>query len=166
MCVLNGPFFCAARYMISQLFSTKSIWLTRFFLIRMWKAPLFWHPGKCVYFFAQRFVKAACSLGIQGTDCYICLTTSNKWVSKSKGSIWIGQVHEWVNFCQWGRFRNTGLHTRTTFTPSHPFPPSTEVFRHRKKDIIRNSIFSKQKNCITMESKWQIKSSKKGVQVK
>ena len=19
--------------------------------IRMWKAPLFWHPGKCVYFF-------------------------------------------------------------------------------------------------------------------
>ena len=31
-------------------------------------------------FFAQRFVEAACSLGIQWADCYICPTTSNKWV--------------------------------------------------------------------------------------
>ena len=30
--------------------------------------------------FAERFVKGACSLGIQWLDCYICLTTSNKWV--------------------------------------------------------------------------------------
>ena len=43
------------------------------------KGPLFWYPCKYVYFFAQRFVTAACSLGIQWIDCYICLTTSNKW---------------------------------------------------------------------------------------
>ena len=44
------PLFSAASYMINPLFSTRSIWLTRFFLIRMWKAPLFWHPGICIYF--------------------------------------------------------------------------------------------------------------------
>ena len=42
-------------------------------------------------FFVQRVFVAACSLGIQWIDWYICLTTSNKWVLKSKGSIWMDQ---------------------------------------------------------------------------
>ena len=58
----------------------------------MWKAPLFWQPGKCVYFFAQRFVEASCSLGIQWADCYICLTLSNKWVQKIKGQYMPGST--------------------------------------------------------------------------
>ena len=37
-------------------------------------------PVNAYIFFTQRFVKAAISLGIQWIDCYICLTTSNKWV--------------------------------------------------------------------------------------
>ena len=71
--------------------ATKSIWLTQFFLICMWKALLFWYPGICVYFFAQRFFEAACSLGIQWIDCNIHLLPTINWYKKSKGSIWIGQ---------------------------------------------------------------------------
>ena len=37
-------------YMIGPLFSTKSIRMTRFFWIPVWKAPIFWHPGICTYF--------------------------------------------------------------------------------------------------------------------
>ena len=51
------PFFSAARYMIGPLFSTKSIWMTRFFWIPMWKAPLFWHPGICIYFMLIDFFR-------------------------------------------------------------------------------------------------------------
>ena len=46
------------------------------------KGPVFLKSWYMHISFAQRFFKAACSLGI---DCDICLTTSNKWVQKSKG---------------------------------------------------------------------------------
>ena len=71
--------------MIGPLFSTKSIWMARFFWVPMWKAPFFWHPGICIYFFAQRFFKAAYPLRIIWIDCDICVITSKKWVQKIKG---------------------------------------------------------------------------------
>ena len=66
------PPFSVLRYMISHpttpphphphphphsllFFSTKSIWLNQFFLICIWKAPLFWHPSICVYFLLRDF---------------------------------------------------------------------------------------------------------------
>ena len=73
-------------------FSGKSIWLTPFFWIGIWKAPLFWCiPVHTHIFRSERFSDAVCSLGTRRIDCDICLTTSNKWVQKSKGSIWMGQ---------------------------------------------------------------------------
>ena len=48
--------FSAARYMIGPLFSTKSIWLTQFFLIGIWKPHLFWHPGICTCFSLRDFL--------------------------------------------------------------------------------------------------------------
>ena len=90
-----------------------------FFWIGIWKAPLF----RCIIFCSEVF-QTACSLGIQWIDCDICLTTSNKWVQKSKGSIWMHfrQSSIWIGpfiQCQvyeWGRFRNTGSKTCTTST--------------------------------------------------
>ena len=61
------------------------------FLIGIWKAPIFWHPVICTHFSLRDFTRLHVSLGIQWFDCDICLITSNKWVQKSKGSIWMGQ---------------------------------------------------------------------------
>ena len=134
-----APFFSAARYMIGPLFSTKSIWMARFFWIPILKAPFFWHPGICTYFFAQRFFEAAYPLSITWIDCDICVTTSKKWVQKkkSKGSIWIGHHFGWSSIwmCpffqrpgyEWGRFWNTGSHTRKFYPPPPPPPPAPEA---------------------------------------
>ena len=46
------------------------------------KGPTFLTSWYMHIFFVQRFIEAACSLVIQGSDCDICLTTSNKWVQK------------------------------------------------------------------------------------
>ena len=103
------------------------------------KSPTFLTYWYMRIYFAQGFFETACSLGIQWTDCDICITTSNKWVQKIKeqyvnrskfrtikymiGSAFFfkGQVYEL------GRFRNTVLHIRTTITPqvtpSPPLPP-------------------------------------------
>ena len=54
-------------YMISPLFNKKYM-IDPIFLESYVKGLtflVFSHPGKCIYFFTQRFVKAACSLGIQ-----------------------------------------------------------------------------------------------------
>ena len=98
MCVPNSPFFQHCQvYDWSPFFSTKSIWMARFFWIPMWKGPFFWHPVICT-FFVQRFFEAAYPLGITWIDCDICVTTSKKWVQKSQrirqhfrwSSIWMG----------------------------------------------------------------------------
>ena len=73
--------------MISPLFSTKCIWLTRCFLTRVRKGPSFLTFRYMRIVFVQRFFEAACSLGIRWIDCYICQTTSNKWVSKVRLSL-------------------------------------------------------------------------------
>ena len=146
-----SPFFSAARYMISPLFSTKSIWLTRFSLICMWRAPDFWHPGICVFFF-----EAACSLGIQWTDCRICLTTSNKWVQKIKGqymnrstfrtirSIWMGPFFRrpaiWMGLVSKYRlahpYHNYPLVTPSPQTPPPPDPPPPPPHTHTRWKLI------------------------------
>ena len=68
------------------------IWLVPFFnkndpifLDSYVKSPTFLTSWYLHIFFAPRFFDATCSLGIQWTDCDICLTTSNKWVQKIKG---------------------------------------------------------------------------------
>ena len=78
------PFFSAARYIISPLFSTKSIWLARFFLDSYVKDPTFL-TSRYMYmhiFFSLRDLSRLLILffGIQWIKCYICLTTNNKWV--------------------------------------------------------------------------------------
>ena len=70
--------------MIGPLFSTKSIWMARFFWIPMWKAPFFWHPGICTYFSLRDFSRLLILLVLHAlTD--ICVMTSKKWVQKIKG---------------------------------------------------------------------------------
>ena len=70
--------------MHAPFFSTKSIWMTWFFWIPLWKAPLFWHPGICTYFLLRDFSRLLVLL-VFNEFCDICLTTSNKWVQKIKG---------------------------------------------------------------------------------
>ena len=86
MCVPNSPLFQRCQvYDWPPFFATKSIWMARFFWIPILKAPFFWHPGICTYFFAQRFFEAAYPLSITWIYCDICVTTSKKWVQKIKG---------------------------------------------------------------------------------
>ena len=124
-------FFSVARYMIGPLFSTKSIWMARFFWIPMWKASFFLTSWYMHIFFAQRILEAAYPLGITWIDCDICVITSKKnGFKKSKGSIWIGQHFGWSSIWmgpffeghvyEWGRFWNTGSYTRTKITPKLP----------------------------------------------
>ena len=55
--------------------------------------------------FAQRFFKAACSLGI---DCDICLTTSNKWAQKSKGQYMIRSTFLMIKYMNGSVFSKAG----------------------------------------------------------
>ena len=115
MCVPNGPLFQRFQVYLFQrfkvydwpFFSTKSIWMTWFFWIV--KGPTFLISWYMHIFFAQIFFEAACSLGIQWIDCDICLTTSNKWVQKSKGSIWIGQHFGWSSIWMGPFFQRLGI---------------------------------------------------------
>ena len=56
-------FFSAARYMIGALFSTKKYTNDPIFLDSYVKGPIFLTSWYMYIFFAQRFFKAACSLG-------------------------------------------------------------------------------------------------------
>ena len=92
MCVPNGSFFQRCQVYDWSPFLTKSIWITRFFWIPMWKKKqkkkkknTFLTSWYLHIFFAQRFFNATCSLGIQWIDCDVCQKTSNKWVQKIKG---------------------------------------------------------------------------------
>ena len=118
-------FFSAARYMIGPFFN-KMYMNDPIFLDSYVKGSTFLTSWYMHIFFTQRFFEAACSLGIQWIDCDICLTTSNKWVQKSKGSIWIRQHFGWSSIWMgpffsdiwmgYSRFWNTGSYTRTTIT--------------------------------------------------
>ena len=64
---------------------------------------------------------------------YLCNNHQKMDTKKSKGSIWIGQQFGWssirVRFLEgqvyeWGRFWNTGSHTRTKIAPKLSPPPS------------------------------------------
>ena len=79
----NLPLLCNKMYMNDPMFLDSYV-----------KGPIFLTSWYMHIFFAQRFFEAAC-FGIQWIDYDICLTTSNKWVQKSKGSIWIGQHFRW-----------------------------------------------------------------------
>ena len=68
-------------------FSTKSIWMARFFWIPMWKAPFFWNPGICTYLSLRDFSRRI--------DCEICLKPAINGYKKPNGSIWIGQHFGW-----------------------------------------------------------------------
>ena len=129
------PFFSAAKYLIRPLFSAKSIWLTPspglvYERSHFSDVSLYMH-----IFFVQRFFEAAYCLGIQWIDCYICLSTRNKWVQNQRAVYeWVNisddQVYDWVRFFkghvyEWGRFRNTGSNTRAIITPK--LPPSTST---------------------------------------
>ena len=129
-----APFFSTARYMIGSHFSTKSIWLTPFFLIGIWKTPLFSDIPVFAHIFHPQIFEAACSLVIQWVD-YLSnyqqlMGTKNQqavyeWVIVSDDL-----VYEWVHFFkgqvyEWGRFRNTVLHTRTKITPK--LPPNSQI---------------------------------------
>ena len=65
MCVPNGPFFSAASYMIGPLFFNKKYMHDPIFQDSYVKGPIFLTSWYIHIFFAQRFFKAACSLGIQ-----------------------------------------------------------------------------------------------------
>ena len=71
--------------MISPLFSTKSIWLTRFFLDSYVKGPSFLR-----IFFAQRFLEASCSLGLE----IFYLPKLFSWYTMN----WL---QYWSNYQQW-----------------------------------------------------------------
>ena len=125
------------------LFSTKSIWMTRFFWIPMWKGPFFWHPCICTYFRSECF-RGCLFFGVQWIDCDICLTISNKWVQKIKGQYMNRSLFQMIKYMngsvfskgqvyEWGRFWNTGSHTRTTITPK--LPPPWYYIRLGKKFI-------------------------------
>ena len=141
MCVPNSRVFqrCQVYDWPPPLFSTKSIWMARFFWVPMWKAPFFWRPGICTYFFAQRFFEAAYPLGITWNDWYLCNNQQKNGHKKIKGqymnrstfwmikSIWMGPFFFKGQVYEWGRFWNTGSHTSTKITPKLPPPPPPRV---------------------------------------
>ena len=121
MCVPNGPLF------------QQKVYDWPHFSGFLYRWPHFSAVSRHMHiFFVQRFFEAACSLGIQCIDCDICLTIRNKWVQKSKGSIWMGQHFRrssiWMVLFfkgqeyEWGRLRNTGSNTCTTITHKLPTP--------------------------------------------
>ena len=74
------PFSALPGIWLAPFFSTKSIWMTRFFLDSYVKDPIFLTGTR----FAQRFFDAAYSPGITWINCYICLNQPKKWVQKIK----------------------------------------------------------------------------------
>ena len=134
MCVPNSPLFQHCQvYDWPSFFSTKSIWMAQFFWIPYVKGPIFLTSWYMHIFFAQRFFEAAYPLGITWIDCDICVTTSKNGYKKNQRAVyeWVNilddQVYECVCFFkdqvyEWGRFWNTGSHTRTKITSKLPTP--------------------------------------------
>ena len=68
-----------------------------------------------------------------------------KYMKGGGGHFFKGQVHEW------GRFRNTGSHTHTTFIPKlpPPPPPTREIYRSLIKHLRTvNEKYFRLGNCL------------------
>ena len=143
-----APFFSTAKYMIGPFFSAKSIWLAPFFWISIWKAH-FSDVSRYVHIFLFRdFFEATCSLGIQWTDCYICLSTSNKWVQKSKGSIWMGQHFRRSSIWMGPFFQRPGiwLGKVSKYWLEHPYHNYPQVTPRVLTSVLFESVWIKAGN--------------------
>ena len=76
---------------LAPFFSTKSICMTRFFRIPMWKAPFFWHPGIFTYFLLRDFSRLLVLLVFNELTMIFVWQPAINGYKKSKDSIWIGQ---------------------------------------------------------------------------
>ena len=140
------------RYQWPPFSALPGIWLAPFFQQKVYAWPDF-SGFLCerphfsdILVYARICFEAACSLGIQWIDCDIFLTTSNKWVQKPKGSIWIGQHFGWSSIW-WVRFFNARYMNGVGFeilartpvpqlpqvtAPPTPPPPNTHTHTHDK----------------------------------
>ena len=123
------------------------IWLAPFFQQKVYDWP---HFSGLVYerphfsdvswymhiFFVQIFFEAtcSCSLGIQWNDCYICLTTSNKWVQNIKGRYMNGSAFQLIKYMNGSIFSKARhmigvgfeiLARTPTKNPYHNYPQAT-----------------------------------------
>ena len=100
------PFSALPGIWIAPFFSTKSIWLTRFSWF-ICERPHFSDIPANEYIFFHSEICQGCL--VFNEYCYICLTTSNKWVYKSKGSIWIGQHFGQLSIWMGPFFQKSGI---------------------------------------------------------
>ena len=139
MCVPKSPLFQRCQVYDWPPFFNKNYMNGPIFLDSYVKGPIFLTSWYMHIFFAQRFFEAAYPLGVTWIDYDICVITGKNGYKKSKGTIWIGQHFGWSSIWmgpffrrpgiwnEWGRFWNTGSHTRTKITPKlcPPPPPHT-----------------------------------------
>ena len=135
MCVPNSPLFQRCQVYDWPPFFNKTYMNGPIFLNSYVKGPIFLTSWYMHIYFAQRFFEAAYPLGITWTDCDICVITSKKWIQKIKdqymnrSTFWMnkymnGSVFSKARYMNgWGRFWNTGSHTRTKIIPKLPPPP-------------------------------------------
>ena len=148
MCVPNSPLFQRCQVYDWPPFFNKKYMKGPIFLDSYVKGPIFLTSWYMHIFFAQRFCEAAYPLGIIWRLRYLCnnqqimgtkikgqyMNRSTFWMIKyMNGSVFFkGQVYEW------GRFWNTGSHTRTKTTPKlpyHPTPPTPHPHTHPSPHI-------------------------------
>ena len=141
--------------MIGPLFSTKGIWMARFFWIPMWKAPIFLTSWYMHIFFAQRFFEAAYPLGITWIDCDICVITSIKMGTKIKEQYMNRSTFWMIKYMNGSVFSKTRYMNGVGFEilartpvpksplsyPPPPPPPSTYFFF--SSEIYRGCLFSR-----------------------
>ena len=117
---------------LAPFFSTKSICMTRFFRIPMWKAPFFWHPGIVTYFSLRYFSRLLVLLMFSELTVIFVWQPAINVYKKSKDSLWIGQHFRrssiWMGPFSKARYMNgVGFEilTRTLVTQSplsYPLP--------------------------------------------
>ena len=154
MCMPNSPLFQRCQVYDWPPFFNKKYMNGLIFLDSYVKGPIFLTSWYMHIFFAWRFFEAAYPLDITWIDCDICAITSKKWVQKIKGqymnrsTFWMikymngsvffeGQVYEW------GRFWNTGSHTRTKITPKlspPPHPPQGQTMQIQISWLLQKTL--------------------------
>ena len=107
--------FSALPYMISPFFQQK-IYDWSYFSGLVYERPHFSDISRYMHIFSiQRFFEAACFLGIQWIDVYICLTTSNKWVQKIKGQYMNGSTFQTIEYMNGSAFTKARYMNRVGF---------------------------------------------------